>query len=68
MGFIGEVLHLDWLTNPVLVPKKNNKWRMLVDYMSHSKACLKDPYPLPCIDQIIDSTILYFLDTYFGYH
>jgi hypothetical protein len=22
-GFIKEVYHLDWLTNPVLVPKKN---------------------------------------------
>ena len=26
-GFIRDVLHPDWLANPVLVPKKNNKWR-----------------------------------------
>ena len=36
------------------------------------KACLKDPFPLPHIDQIVDSTsgceTLYFLDAYFGYH
>jgi hypothetical protein len=71
-GFIREVLHPDLLANPVLVPKKNNKWRMCVNYMSLNKACPKDSYPLPHIDQIIDSTIgpelLYFLDSYSGYH
>ena len=71
-GFIREVMHLDWLTNPILVPKKNNKWRMCVDYTSLNKVCPKDPYPLPRIDQIIDSTtgleLLYFLDAYSGYH
>ena len=44
---------------------------MCVNYMSLNKACLKDPYPLPHIDQIIDSAVgsklLYFLDTYSGY-
>jgi hypothetical protein len=25
VSFIREVLHLDWLANPILVPKKNNK-------------------------------------------
>jgi hypothetical protein len=38
VGFIKEVLHLDWLANLILVPKKNNKWRMCVDYMSLNKA------------------------------
>jgi hypothetical protein len=27
-GFIKEVYHLDWLANPILVPKKNKEWRM----------------------------------------
>ena len=39
---------------------------MCVDYTSLNKACPKDPFPLPRIDQIIDSTsgceILSFLD------
>jgi hypothetical protein len=45
---------------------------MCVDYTSLNKACLKVPFSLPCIDQIIDSTVGYetlsFLDAYFGYH
>jgi hypothetical protein len=71
-GFIREVLHPEWLANPVLVKKKNKKWRMCVDYTSLNKVCPKDPFPLPLIDQVVDSTVgcktLYFLDAYSGYH
>ena len=52
--------------------KKNNKWRMCIDYTSLNKACPKDPFALPWIDQVIDSTagceLLCFLDAYSGYH
>ena len=45
---------------------------MCVDYMGLNKACPKDPFPLPRIDQIVDSTsgceTLCFLDAYSGYH
>ena len=45
---------------------------MCVDYTGFNKACLKDHFPLPRIDQIVDSStgceILSFLDTYLGYH
>ena len=71
-GFIREVFHSDWLANPVLVKKKTGKWRMCVDYTSLNKACPKDHFPLPRIDQIVDSNsgceILSFLDAYSGYH
>jgi hypothetical protein len=71
-GFIKEVSHLEWLANPVLVKKKNGKWRMCVDYTGLNKACPKVLFPLPRIDQIIDSTAgcetLSFLDAYSGYH
>jgi hypothetical protein len=71
-GFIREVHHPEWLANPILVKKKNNKWRMCVDYTSLNKACPKDLFPLPGIDQVVDSTAgcetLYFLDAYSGYH
>jgi hypothetical protein len=48
--FIKEVFHPTWLVNPVLVKKKNGKWRMCVDYTSLNKACPKVPFPLPRID------------------
>ena len=39
-GFIMEVFHPEWLANPVLVlKKKNNTWRMCIDYTSLNKAC-----------------------------
>jgi hypothetical protein len=70
--FIKEVYHPEWLANPILVKKKNGKWRMCVDYTSLNKACPKVPFPLPHIDQIVDSTAgcetLSFLDAYSGYH
>jgi hypothetical protein len=45
---------------------------MFVDYTSLIKACPKVPFPLPRIDQIVDSTagceLLCFLHAYSGYH
>jgi hypothetical protein len=67
-----EVFYRDWLANLVLVLKKNNTWRMCIDYTSLNKACPKDPFTLPRIDQVIDSTagcdLLSFLDAYSSYH
>ena len=71
-GIIKEAYHPEWFANPILVRKKNGKWRMCVDYMSLNKACPKDPFPLPRIDQVVDSTsgceTLCFLDAYSRYH
>jgi len=55
-GFIKEVYHPDWLANPVLVRKKNNEWRMCVDYTDLNKHCPKDSFGLPRIDKVVDST------------
>jgi hypothetical protein len=45
---------------------------MCIDYTSLNKACPKDPFPLPQIVQIMDSTsgfdLLCFLDAYSGFH
>jgi hypothetical protein len=38
-GFIKEVIHPEWVANPVLVKKKNNEWRMCVDYTDLNKPC-----------------------------
>jgi hypothetical protein len=72
-GFIKEVFHPEWFSNPVLVRKKNtNEWRMCVDYTDLNKNCPKDPFGLSQFDQVIDSMagcdLLCFLDCYLGYH
>jgi hypothetical protein len=45
---------------------------MCIDYTDLNKHCPKDPFPLPRIDQVADSTarsvLLCFLDCYSGYH
>jgi hypothetical protein len=72
-GFIREVLHPEWLANPVLVLKKNKvDWRMCVDYTDLNKHCSKDSFGLPRIDQVVYSitgcSMLSFLDCYSRYH
>nr|AAP44597.1 putative polyprotein [Oryza sativa Japonica Group] len=71
-GVIQEIDHLEWLANPVLVRKSNGKWRTCVDFTDLNKACPKDDFPLPRIDQLVDSTagceLMSFLDAYSGYH
>jgi hypothetical protein len=45
---------------------------MCVDYTDLKKACRKDPFSLPRIDQVMDCTtgciLLSFVDCYSGYH
>jgi hypothetical protein len=72
-GFIREIKTSTWVSNPVIVPKKNmDVRRVCVDYTSLNKHYPKDPFPLPRIDQIIDLTAecarLSFLDAYSGYN
>ena len=70
--FIREVYYPDWLANVVMVKKANKKWRMCVDFTDLNKACPKDSYPLPRIDQLVDSTaghrLLSFMDAFSGYN
>ena len=71
-GFIREIKHPEWLANLVMVPKKDKSWRLCIDFKDLNKACPKDPFPLPRIDQTIDATAghdsLCLLDAYSGYH
>nr|ABG22552.1 retrotransposon protein, putative, unclassified, expressed [Oryza sativa Japonica Group] len=71
-GVIQEIDHPEWLANPVLVRKSNGKWRMCVDFTDLNKACPKDDFLLPRIDQLVDLTasceLMSFLDAYSGYH
>ena len=71
-GAIKEVFHPEWLANTVVVKKKNENWRVCVDFTDLNKACPKDPFPLPRIDQLVDATVghprMSFLDAFQGYH
>ncbi|XP_073035355.1 uncharacterized protein [Primulina eburnea] len=70
--YIHPVMYPEWLSNVVLVPKPGNKWRLCIDFTDLNKACPKDPFPLPRIDSLVDSTagceMLSFLDAYQGYN
>ena len=55
-----------------MIKKANSKWRMCVDFTDLNKACPKDSYPLPRIDQLVDSTaghkLLCFMDAFSVYN
>ncbi|XP_074322718.1 uncharacterized protein LOC141659690 [Apium graveolens] len=72
VGLIRESFYPEWLENPVLVKKPNDKWRTCVDFTDLNKACPKDSFPLPRIDQLVDATaghaLLSFMDAYSGYN
>ena len=69
---IKEVFYSQWLANTVVVKKKTGKWRMCVDFTDLNKACPKDLFPMPRIDQLVDATVghhqMSFLDAFQGYH
>ena len=71
-GAIKEVFYPEWLANTVVVKKKNEKWRVCVDFMNLNKACSKNPFLMPKIDQLVDAIIghlrMSFLDAFQGYH
>jgi hypothetical protein len=71
-GFIREVYYPSWLTNVVMVKKKNGKWRMCTDFTDLNKSCLKDDFPLTRIDNVVDSTAgcetMSLLYCFSGYH
>ncbi|GKC70253.1 hypothetical protein Tco_1116136, partial [Tanacetum coccineum] len=71
-GIMKEVHYHSWLSNPVMMKKHNDSWRMCVDFKDLNKACPKDGYPLPEIDWKVESLYGYpfkcFLDAYKGYH
>ena len=69
---IKEVFYPEWLTNTVVVKKKNEKWQVCVDFTDLNKAYLKDLFPLPQIDQLVEVMVghprMSFLDAFQGYH
>ena len=54
VGFIYPISDSEWVYPLVLIPKKNGKWIICVDYWELNKATKKDHFPLPFIDQVLD--------------
>ena len=62
----------NWLSNLILIKKKNEKWRTYIDFTNLNEACPKDSYTFPRIDQLVEVTVghelLSFMDAYSGYN
>ncbi|GJU98220.1 reverse transcriptase domain-containing protein [Tanacetum coccineum] len=71
-GIVRPVRYLTWISNPVLVKKVDDTWRMCIDFKNLNSACPKDYYPLPEIDLKIEAVMgflfICFLDACKGYH
>ena len=72
VNFIYPISDSQWVSPLVIVPKKNGKWRVCIDYRELNKATLKDHFLLPFIDQVLDTLAgkkyFSFLDGFSGYN
>ena len=71
-GAIKEAFYPQWVDNTMVVKKKTGKWEVCMDFTDLNKACPKDLFPMPKIDQLVDATVghprMSFLDAFQGYH
>lgn len=69
---IWEVDYPEWLANMIVVRKVNGKWRTCVDFTDLNKACPKDYFLLPDIDQMVNVIARYYylssFNVYSEYH
>ncbi|XP_073264245.1 uncharacterized protein [Populus alba] len=72
VGFLEVVDYSQWVSNIVVVPKKNDKIRVCVDFRDLNKASPKDDFPLPHKDVLVDNTAksstYSFMDGFSGYN
>ena len=72
VGFLRPVRYVEWLSNIVLVLKKNGKSRVCIDFMNLNTATPKDEYPMPIADVLVDGVaghkLLSFMDGHSGYN
>jgi hypothetical protein len=56
----------------IVVPRKNGKLKISIDFKKLNVATKKDPYPLPFTNEVLNTVVGYdtysFLDGYSRYH
>jgi len=61
-----------WLSPIVVVPKKNGKLRICINFKKLNATTMKGPYPLSFTNEFLNIITwyeaYYFLDEYLGYH
>ena len=71
-SFIKPARYVDWLSNIVPILKKNGKLRICIDFRNLNMATLKDEYPMPVADLLVDGAsrykVLSFMDGHSGYN
>ena len=72
VGFIYPISESEGFSLLVIVPKKNGKWIFCVDYRELNKETQKDHFPMPFIDQVLDTlsgkNLFSFLDGFSRYN
>ena len=71
-GFIYPVPLTEWVSNPVLLDKKQGAIRICTDFHDLNRTCPKDNFPTPFIDHILDecagSDVFSFMDGFSRYN
>ncbi|XP_026383610.1 uncharacterized protein LOC113279117 [Papaver somniferum] len=71
-GIIRKAQYPQWISNMVIVPKMNGGVRICIDFSDLNNVFPKDSFPLPGIDQLVESIVGYkaitLMDGYSGYN
>ena len=71
-GFLKMFKYPQRVSNIVVLPKKDNKFRVFMDFKDLNRASLKNDFPLPHVDLLVDNAAnkptCYFMDRFFGYN
>jgi hypothetical protein len=72
VSFIYPIFYSQWVSHLVIVPKKNSKLCICIDYRELNKSTLKDHFSLPFIDHVLDTLArkkyFSFMDGFRGYN